>query len=188
MKSKGIYVIALIGLLLLAAAPVVLADGRTPTRQIEEVRQATARFHDVNNATRPSGGYAKFLDCITMPGLGAMGQHFVNGQLAGDGQIERLRPEALLYEPEDGKLKLTGVEYVVTVDAWRAAGNTEPPSLFGQTFNFTDSPNMFGLPPFYSLHAWIWKSNPAGMFQQWNPAVSCPMEMQMDHGSQGTGK
>ena len=26
----------------------------------------------------------------------------------------------------------------------------------------------------YILHAWIWKNNPAGMFEDWNPKVSCP--------------
>ena len=34
--------------------------------------------------------------------------------------------------------------------------------------------NRFGLPAFYSLHAWIWKHNPAGMFEMWNPNVTCP--------------
>jgi hypothetical protein len=23
------------------------------------------------------------------------------------------------------------------------------------------------------LHAWIWQNNPAGMFEDWNPTVSC---------------
>jgi len=26
---------------------------------------------------------------------------------------------------------------------------------------------------FYSLHAWIWKDNPSGMFSMWNPAANC---------------
>jgi len=25
----------------------------------------------------------------------------------------------------------------------------------------------------YILHAWVWKNNPSGMFEDWNPAVSC---------------
>ena len=40
-------------------------------------------------------------------------------------------------------------------------------------FDFTDAPNRYGLPPFYSLHAWIWKDNPAGAFEMWNPSVHC---------------
>jgi hypothetical protein len=26
----------------------------------------------------------------------------------------------------------------------------------------------------YILHAWIWRYNPSGIFQDWNPMVSCP--------------
>ena len=82
-------------------------------------------------------------------------------------------PELLLYEPEkNGQLRLVGLEYVVLKSAWDAT-HSSPPSLFGQQFNFTDAPNRYGLPPFYSLHAWIWKNNPAGMFAMWNPDVSC---------------
>ena len=44
-----------------------------------------------------------------------------------------------------------------------------PPMLFGHEFNFTDAPNRYGLPPFYSLHAWIWKDNPAGTFADVEP-------------------
>ena len=42
-------------------------------------------------------------------------------------------------------------------------------------FMLTDAPgNRYGLPAFYSLHAWIWKHNPAGPFEMWNPDVHCP--------------
>ncbi len=34
--------------------------------------------------------------------------------------------------------------------------------------------NPFGLKPFYALHAWIWKKNPSGLLQPWNPSVACP--------------
>ena len=26
---------------------------------------------------------------------------------------------------------------------------------------------------FWLQHAWVWKHNPAGMFADWNPEVSC---------------
>ncbi len=106
-----------------------------------------------------------------------MGIHYVNGSLAGDALLDPLKPEAVIYQPDHGQLDLVAVEYVVFVSAWQKAGHTSPPSLFGQTFNFNDSPNMFGLPPFYSLHVWLWKANPSGMFAPWNPAVSCPAGM-----------
>jgi hypothetical protein len=46
-------------------------------------------------------------------------------------------------------------------------------AVFGQQFNFTPAGNRYGLPAFYSLHAWIWKHNPSGTFAMWNPTVSC---------------
>jgi hypothetical protein len=35
------------------------------------------------------------------------------------------------------------------------------------------APNRYGLPAFYELHVWAWKTNPSGMFADWNPRVSC---------------
>ena len=81
-------------------------------------------------------------------------------------------PEALLYEPKDGKLQLVGVEYIVIAADWDAKHPT-PPVLMGQLFNYSGAPNRFGIPPFYELHVWAWKNNPAGMFADWNPRVSC---------------
>jgi hypothetical protein len=37
--------------------------------------------------------------------------------------------------------------------------------------------NRFGLPAFYSLHAWVWKHNPRGTFEPWNPAVRCATQV-----------
>ena len=44
---------------------------------------------------------------------------------------------------------------------------------FGQTFDLVEEPNRYGIPDFYALHAWIWKSNPSGIFAMWNPKVKC---------------
>jgi hypothetical protein len=48
-----------------------------------------------------------------------------------------------------------------------------PPELMGQLFHLFDSPNRFGLDPFYTLHVWAWKDNPVGTISNWNPNVSC---------------
>ncbi len=48
-------------------------------------------------------------------------------------------------------------------DAGRAAATWWP----------TAPSTRYGLPPFYELHAWIWKRNPSGTFSDWNPRVSC---------------
>jgi hypothetical protein len=91
----------------------------------------------------------------------------------------------LVYAPDrHGGLHLAALEYVVIKGDWDAkqippssyAQSYEspvPPMLFGHEFNFTGAPNRYGLPPFYSLHVWLWKHNPAGTFAMWNPNVHC---------------
>jgi hypothetical protein len=102
-----------------------------------------------------------------------MGVHYVKGALVGDGAVDAATPEALVYEPQrNGRLRLVAVEYVVFQDAWDAA-HSSPPSLFRREFELIGAGNRYGLPPFYELHAWLWKHNPSGMFEDWNPRVSC---------------
>ena len=55
---------------------------------------------------------------------------------------------------------------------WDAA-NDGPPSLFGRNFALVGAGNRYGLPPFYQLHVWLWRPNPSGIFNDWNPKVSC---------------
>jgi hypothetical protein len=44
-----------------------------------------------------------------------------------------------------------------------------PPSLFGYEFH----PHSFL--PVHILHVWVWKDNPSGMFEDFNPKVgACP--------------
>ena len=134
------------------------------------VREATRPFLDVSAAE--AAGYGPFLGCVSGPQQGAMGVHYVNGDLVGDGLVDAARPEALTYEPRGGRLRLLGVEYIVMAEQWHAA-NASPPVLLGQVFYYTGSPNRYGLPPFYSLHVWAWRDNPHGTFVDWHPRVSC---------------
>jgi hypothetical protein len=60
----------------------------------------------------------------------------------------------------------------VIAAAWDANRKT-PPALMGQLFHHTPSPNRYGIPAFYSLHVWAWRSNPHGTVVDWNPKVSC---------------
>jgi hypothetical protein len=151
--------------------PAALAGGNSQDA-LGQVRRATGRFREVGKAT--DAGYVQFFGCVHEPLAGSMGIHFVNGALVGDGLIDATKPEALMYEAKaGGKLELLGVEYVVFKDAWDA-GHAEPPELFGQTFNEVASPNRYGIPAFYELHAWAWKANPTGAHEDWNPKVVCP--------------
>jgi hypothetical protein len=146
-----------------------------------KVASATARFHDLDVA-KTEGWNVHVADlagltCIANGADGAMGDHFANGALLFDhGVVDATRPEALVYETRtDGTFKLVALEYIVTRGDWEEAHgpNAARPSLFGQEFDFSDGNNRFGLPPFYSLHAWIWKENPSGLLKPWNPRVSC---------------
>ena len=101
-----------------------------------------------------------------------MGVHRVTGALVGDGELDAMNPEAILYEPNNGRMQLVGVEYVVIADDWHA-NNDGPPVLMGQLFNYVSSPNRYGIPAFYELHVWAWQRNALGMFADWNPRVSC---------------
>jgi hypothetical protein len=60
----------------------------------------------------------------------------------------------------------------VFADAWDA-GHAQQPELFGRPFDLTPSPNRFGIPAFYSLHAWVWRPHTAGLLEPGNPRVSC---------------
>jgi hypothetical protein len=88
--------------------------------------------------------------------------------------VPDISPEILLFEPtRDGGIRLTGADFIVFKDEWEAKHPGKVPELNGQLFHLFDSPNRFGLDPFYTLHVWAWKDNPNGTFANWNPDVSC---------------
>jgi hypothetical protein len=168
-----------------AAAPLIAADVATtqeaeqthashadaaPAKLVQLVRDNTKQFANVNAAT--AAGYQPFLGCVSGPDHGAMGFHYVNGTLVGDGVLDATRPEVLIYEASGGGLQLVGVEFVVIASTWLAS-HTSPPVLEGQSFLFVDSPNRYGLPAHFELHVWAWRDNPNGAFVDWNNKVSC---------------
>lgn len=140
-------------------------------------RQGTASAH-VSSSITTSPDWGEVIDvngiaCIDNP-AGGMGIHYVNGQRLFDPREIASQPEAVIYEPQkDGSLRLVAVEYIVFKSLWAAAGNTSPPHLFGRDFELVPAGNRYGLPDFYELHAWIWRNNPTGMNQDWNPLVTC---------------
>lgn len=163
-------------LLALSASALLAAPAGATQGGLESAKQATARYHDISAAQ--ASGYGEFRDaagiaCIDNPPLGTMGIHYVNGGLVGDAVVNGRTPEALVYAPKPGGgLQPVALEYIVFQDAWDA-GHSSPPELFGHEFGLVPSPNRFGIPAFYELHAWLWKPNPSGMFFEWNPRVSC---------------
>ena len=173
MQNKRLLLIGLVSLSLFALTSVALAGADKPEQGdtlVDAVRQATKPFKNVDAAK--SAGYGLFHGCVSGPQEGAMGIHYVHGDLVGDGEIDASHPEALIYEIRDGRLQLVGVEYVVIAEAWDA-NHEMPPTLMGQVFHYVSAPNRYKIPAFYELHVWAWKDNPNGMFTDWNPKVSC---------------
>jgi len=170
-RSRGILIggVALVALLMLAGQSIAIGAGQG---ELAAVRAATDTFHSIPAAEK--AGYGPFYICTDdNGGAGAMGQHYVRGDLVGDGAINPLTPEALVYEPmPGGQLRLVGVEYVVFKADWDAKHDNWP-TMFGQNLKLVPAGNRYGLPDFYELHAWIWRPNPSGMFKDWNPSVSC---------------
>jgi hypothetical protein len=146
-------------------------EGKSGGALIKVVREATERFQDVEAAK--AEGYVLQFGCVSGSDAGAMGMHFVNGPLVGDGELDPTRPEIVIYEPlPNGKLKLIGADFLVLADAWNAK-HAGPPQMMGQLFHLFEAPNRFGLPAFYTLHVWAWKDSPTGAFVNWHQNVSC---------------
>lgn len=140
------------------------------SKLVQMVREATKQYVDINNATKD--GYAPFLGCVSGSDHGAMGVHYVNGNLI-NGTIDAAHPQALIYEPQaNGAMRLVGVEFITLASTWLQT-NSGPPVLGGQVFLFVDSPNRFNIPAFFELHVWAWRDNPQGAYVDWNNHVTC---------------
>jgi hypothetical protein len=174
-RFKLAFLVAIVGVA--AFGGTVLA---TSARQDElaEVRQVTAQFHRVEAALDAGyelgyvngAGNRIITGCIAHPTAGAMGYHYFNKELVDDLVVDPLKPEALVYAPgPNGELKLAAVEYVVPGLGSNPPGVSEPPTVFGMETHI-----LVPAVGFYIHHAWIWRHNPAGMFADWNPEVTCP--------------
>lgn len=186
-------------LALFAAQAVQPAAAQSPSEPtLEQVRAATERFRDVNVAL--AEGYVRdpMDECVTAASIGypshegAMGIHYVRMDLLGikgppnprvsgaSTYTDFNKPSVLIYEPKaDGSLELVAVENLVFTKAWDAAGNKKRPTFQGVPYNYMaddpatkiDEGHMFE--PHYDLHVWLYRDNPAGVFAQFNPDVSC---------------
>ena len=146
--------------------------------QLAEVREATARFHDVATATDAGyelgylngAGTRIITGCIAHPTAGAMGYHYFNKALIDDLVIDPLKPEGLVYTSgPQGRLKLVAVEYVVPGLRSNPPGVSAPTTVLGMEMHI-----LVPAVGFYIQHAWIWSHNPSGMFVDWNPKLTCP--------------
>jgi hypothetical protein len=157
-------------------------DGPTSPQEAAEadlgvVRRSTIRYQQESVALRD--GYVADAICVGSP-AGTMGIHYLNpGRM--DDRLVAAEPEILLYIREGGQTRLVAVEYwkPVLQNGQPYFGPTPPanpgpaPQMFGQTFQGPMPGHNPTMPWHYDLHVWIWQDNPAGMFAQFNPGLSC---------------
>lgn len=131
------------------------AARQLPGRQLARVRRATTRYKDFRNAM--ADGYEDIN--VVIPN---MGRHLLNDSLL-DGHFDADHPELLVYAPMQGRLTLVAVEYAVPLDSSATAPDGFPGNadewFADQTFQL------------WTLHAWVYKHNPEGMFNPTNPRV-----------------
>ena len=165
---------------------------------LAEVRAATERFQDVKVALaegyiRDPSDMCETADMMGRPAsAGAMGVHYFrpdllgvtgppNPRVNGTGTYTDFRaPSILIYEPQaDGSMQLVAVENLVFQASWAAAGHASPPTFHGVAYdNMQDDPataldEAHNFEPHYDRHVWVYRENPAGVFQPFNAAVSC---------------
>ncbi len=166
---------AVVGLVTLGGGVLAATGGDS---DVAIVRNVTARFHDVE-AAKAAGyelGYVNgsgtriITGCIANATAGVMGYHYFNKKLIDDLVVDERQPEGLVYTSgPDGQLKLVAVEYVVPGAGSNPPGVSEPPTIFGRPMHI-----LVPAVGFYIQHVWVWSHNPAGMFVDWNPELSCP--------------
>jgi hypothetical protein len=176
MKKILVSLVVAALLLVVLASIAYAATGVTDPavlRDLARLRQATAKYHDVDAAL--ADGFVPTPNCVASPD-GGMGIHYVNPPRLMDTELNILEPEILLYVESGNGLKLVGVEYWFSIGAPDTPiPNPAPPApiLFGRSFDGPMEQHEPGQPPHYDLHAWIWKANPSGIFAPFNPNVSC---------------
>src|SRR5262245_17469323 len=140
-------------------------------QQLVGLRQVTSRFQQLD-AAKQAGYNAQITPCWAHHSAGAMGYHFGKPALI-DANVDLLEPEVVMYEPQaGGHMRLVGMEYIVPLAAWQAAGHdlndaTDVPELLGQKYT------RHSFLPIFKLHIWLWRDNPSGVYADWNPKVSC---------------
>jgi len=146
---------------------------------LDSLRVALKKYQDPVAAIRD--GYFSTLGCVTIaqaggPGEmpykpGSMGVHFLNMQMVS-ATPDPAHPPVLLYEPQGDKLVLVGAEWFVPL----MTGVKQRPSLLGHPLQGPmagHEPLMSADMSHYDLHVWLFKENPAGMFEPTNTNVKC---------------
>jgi len=127
--------------------------------ELQQVKAATAKYSNLENA---------FKDNYVDIGLKMenMGYHFLKAELVSP-TFNLGKPALLVYNKrKNGSFELVAVEYAVPIDP--QSPNTPPAGFTGSEdewdFNTLDT-------GWWTLHAWVWKFNPDGVFKPMNPLL-----------------
>ena len=125
--------------------------------ELQQARSATAKYQHIENAF-----HDEYEDIgVVLP---MMGYHFMRKKNV-DVKFDVRNPELLVYNKNNaGKFVLVAVEYAVPLDL----SPDGPPEGFTGSGDVWDRNTDFGL---WTLHAWVWKFNPDGVFKPMNPNV-----------------
>jgi hypothetical protein len=142
---------------------------------LDLVRQATEKYHDraraVADGYRPIGR--------DFPG---MGEHWIHIGLLFDGAYDPAHPEFLTYVAVNGSPRLLGVAYGLPLlpgesppeePAGQGAWHDHVGTLDEETLRPHHHVGGHGIaePRIAMVHAWVWLSNPAGLFAADNWAI-----------------
>lgn len=123
-----------------------------PLQDLARVKAAASRYHDIRKAI--AAGYQDI--GVVLPN---MGRHFLKDGLL-DASFDADHPELLVYTPDSAKL--VAVEYAVPISLSPKA----PEGFPGEADQWV----QFG-GTLWTLHAWVWKDNPDGVFNPTNSRV-----------------
>ena len=139
-------------------------------KELAQARRATARYHDIANAIEDGYQNAFFI----LPGVGC---HLIKFDLVFDFQIDVTEPELLIYSGNcDGagtdKPVLRAVEYVTPCGAALCPNTPVPDGFSGDKDKWEPFVNEEAQFYLWTLHAWIWRNNPDGIFVKINPRIN----------------
>ncbi|EPX83559.1 hypothetical protein [Salipiger mucosus] len=167
---------------------------------LDALRAAMEKYKDVEVALAdgyipdPSGHCVSAAAEGLPAELGGMGIHYLQPALLGiTGDKPRVNgngihtdwmaPAILLYEPqEDGSLELVGIENLVWQAAWAETGHAHP-EINGRMWDAmaddlaTVADEAHGFEPHFDQHVWLFRENPNGDLEPFNPAVTCEHHM-----------
>jgi len=129
-------------------------------RELQQVRAATAKYQNIENA------FADNYDKDPVVILPNMGYHFLKLELVSP-VFDLRKPAILVYNKKDnGNFELVAVEYAVPMSS--LPPHVAPEGFTGNDDEWNENTLNTG---WWTLHAWVWKNNPDGVFKPMNSSV-----------------